>query len=176
MKNKIDEINKAIDAGAYIAALALSLTLPDICGQIEYPDLRVGDRYVKWFDRYVKPLYFIKNENAPNNQFDGEMCYALRCALFHSWNFELKQKPSIKFILHIDKVMGSHNVHNLYVEEEKSIVDLDAYGICYYIAHAAQDYYYNHKNKKVFEKYDCVIIDESWPDSDYEKIFKWEDK
>lgn len=169
MKDKIDEIKKALDAGAYFAALALSLTLPDICGQIEYPGSKVGVRYVKWYDKYVKPLYFIKDDVAPKRQFDGEMCYALRCSLFHSWNFKLP----IKFRIHIDKANGVHNIHDLYIESEDSLVDLDAYGICYYIARAVQDFYYNHEKKEDFEKYDCVIIDESWSDNDYDKIFKY---
>ena len=32
----IDDINKALDAEAYMAALALALTLPDICAKAEY--------------------------------------------------------------------------------------------------------------------------------------------
>lgn len=35
MKEKINEIRMALKNGYYNAALALSLTLPDICAQIE---------------------------------------------------------------------------------------------------------------------------------------------
>jgi hypothetical protein len=37
---KIKDINLALTNKSYLSALALSLTLPDICGQIEYPDLK----------------------------------------------------------------------------------------------------------------------------------------
>lgn len=37
MKEKILQIQKALNAEAYFPALALTLTLPDICGQVEYP-------------------------------------------------------------------------------------------------------------------------------------------
>lgn len=44
----------------YQSALALTLTLPDICGQVEMPSARVGARYKSWFDQYVAPLYMPK--------------------------------------------------------------------------------------------------------------------
>ncbi|MFT8320094.1 MAG: hypothetical protein ABF649_04245 [Bacillus sp. (in: firmicutes)] len=36
MLNKIEEIKQALKCECYLPALALALTLPDICGQIEY--------------------------------------------------------------------------------------------------------------------------------------------
>ena len=49
----IDEIEKALSHDLYFAALNLALTLPDICGKAEYPDLRTGERYKKWYDENV---------------------------------------------------------------------------------------------------------------------------
>ena len=46
----IDEIEKALSHDLYFAALNLALTLPDICGKAEYPNLRTGERYKKWYD------------------------------------------------------------------------------------------------------------------------------
>ncbi|WP_273832345.1 hypothetical protein [Guptibacillus sedimenti] len=40
MLDKIKDIKIALNNKSYLSALALSLTLPDICGQIEYPDLK----------------------------------------------------------------------------------------------------------------------------------------
>ena len=43
----INDINKALDAEAYMAALALVLTLPDICGKVAYGEtLRNKERYI----------------------------------------------------------------------------------------------------------------------------------
>lgn len=39
MKEKVLQIRKALEAEIYLPALALALTLPDICGQIEYPKI-----------------------------------------------------------------------------------------------------------------------------------------
>lgn len=50
----IDDVNKALNAEAYMAALALVLTIPDICAKAEYGDsLGNKERYVKWFDKYI---------------------------------------------------------------------------------------------------------------------------
>lgn len=43
----IDETEKALSHDLYFAALNLALTLPDICGKAEYPNLRTGERYKK---------------------------------------------------------------------------------------------------------------------------------
>ena len=64
----IDEIEKALSHDLYFAALNLALTLPDICGKAEYPDLRTGERYKKWYDEIVgvteKPPKRTEDESA----------------------------------------------------------------------------------------------------------------
>lgn len=48
MLEKVKDVKLALKGGAYQSALALALTLPDICGQIEYPNEKsVGERYKK---------------------------------------------------------------------------------------------------------------------------------
>lgn len=47
----IDEIEICLENECYVAALALTLTLPDIYGMAEYPDEKtVGKRYKQWYD------------------------------------------------------------------------------------------------------------------------------
>ena len=49
IKRLIEDINRALDAEAYMAALSLVLTLPDICAKAEYGDsLGNRKRYIKW--------------------------------------------------------------------------------------------------------------------------------
>ena len=45
----------------YLAALALSLTIPDICGKAEFPEYGNTQRYIEWYMKYIgqyekKPL------------------------------------------------------------------------------------------------------------------------
>ena len=46
----LGEIKKSIDNECFIAALALALTLPDICGKAEYPDDSIAGRYIRWYN------------------------------------------------------------------------------------------------------------------------------
>lgn len=174
--DKINAISKAIECECYLPALALALTLPDICGQIEHPDYvdergqRQGRRqYITWFNDHVKSY------PSSDFQFDGRLCYALRCSLLHEGNFELKDKNGNllvdKFKLHIDKAYGRHNIHCSYYEENgKKIINLDAFGLCFLICMSAVDFCARY-DKSVFEKYDSVITDDSWLDSEYNKLF-----
>lgn len=35
IKQIVDDMNKSLDCGSYLSALALGLTLPDVCGKAE---------------------------------------------------------------------------------------------------------------------------------------------
>ena len=50
MEVRLKEIRQALQNELYHCALALALTLPDICGKHELPDVAVKSRYTKWFD------------------------------------------------------------------------------------------------------------------------------
>lgn len=169
MLSRIEEIEHCVHAKCYFAALALVLTLPDICGQVEYPNERyVGTRYVDWFNSFVTPFYFINDSSAPQNQFDGERCYALRCAFLHSGNYDLKQqKASIQidtFKFHIDVAEKQHGVYNSYsFIDGKYIVDLDLYGLCNVITVAAKLYYERSNDKSKFDDFNAIICEDSWP-------------
>ena len=49
----IKDIKGALNNNLYFSALALTLTLPDICGQMMYPDLYSKARYQKWYYIYI---------------------------------------------------------------------------------------------------------------------------
>lgn len=88
MEKRIQEARNCIDNGLYEAALALALTLPDICGQVEYPALKkVGERYTKWIDDFVdsKGLYDpLFDAVGGFEHLESQDIYKLRCAFLHS--------------------------------------------------------------------------------------------
>ena len=90
----IDAARLAIKHENWYGALALALTMPDICGRISYPKLakRSEDRYVLWFDTYLAAQY---QGGWNNEQFltGGDM-YALRCAFLHQGEFDVTDQKA----------------------------------------------------------------------------------
>jgi hypothetical protein len=98
MLDKINHVKKAMEAGSYQAALALALTIPDICGQNEFPNNRVvAKRYTDWCDKFVNfgDSHIGFGTEAAN--IDGALLYAIRCAFLHSGNDDINtQRASNK--------------------------------------------------------------------------------
>jgi hypothetical protein len=94
--NISNSIKISLDNEAFYAALITTLTLPDICGKIEYPNKTPKDRYIDWFNKYLYEKY---NQRGYNNSIDflvAENCYALRCSLLHEGETEILTQKSRK--------------------------------------------------------------------------------
>ncbi len=99
----IKDITIAKNSGAYISALSLALTLPNILSNIEYGERTNKVQYIEWFNKWVYK-YYKCNEiceesdgeldriGRETTKFDGGNCYKLRCALLHSGNSDLIDK------------------------------------------------------------------------------------
>lgn len=84
----IEDVERALEHECYFAALALALTLPDICGKAEYPkEGSTRKRYKYWCRQ------FVCKEHPRDNPYSGDMpylnediIYSLRCSLLHQGN------------------------------------------------------------------------------------------
>lgn len=112
-----EEIEKHLETKQYISALYLSLSIPDILGQLEYPKLKNRDSYIKWFDENVRNFFgFLPNDDFYRGgecpRMDGEVCYRLRCKLYHQGINDIEDKTKInEFVLCIgdeDFVFGNN--------------------------------------------------------------------
>ena len=93
MRAILDSLKKAVEQENWYSALALALAVPDICGWLNDPTMRIGDRYRAWFTKYLLGLY--SRDSMPQQAPDGTIfrgpytflsgsdCYALRCAFLH---------------------------------------------------------------------------------------------
>jgi hypothetical protein len=77
----VKEIEKALDGEAYLAALALALTIPDMC--CGHASGRTD--YIRWFDQYAK-----------NDYINGTECYALRCSFLHQQEGDINCQEIMK--------------------------------------------------------------------------------
>lgn len=110
LTDRVEDMRAAFSAEAFISALSLALTFPDVCGKL-YDELNglsgnCGERYARWFDRYVagggntqvsKP-----GESGSDQGFEfcGADCYQLRCVFLH----EASNAP------HIEKQRTPYNI------------------------------------------------------------------
>ena len=76
-------IEISLKNGAYYSALISALTLPDICGEIDFVNHTSQKRYVKWFNKYLHTYYNQKGYKGQVDFLVAENCYALRCSLLH---------------------------------------------------------------------------------------------
>ena len=89
----LSSIKSSLESKNYVAALGMALTIPDICGNLEYPNKRTGDRYKSWYINYVeceesKISYnkYTNEEEYPEiiPNCDAETVYKLRCSFLHA--------------------------------------------------------------------------------------------
>lgn len=180
MIDKIKEIKSGFrkENPDYRALLALALTLPDICGRIEYPDLGVGSRYRLWFDAYVYKSFFeVKPPYGSDPQFqevletvkfDGDFCYALRCAYLHSGDLNVSPKANMVRCLrlfHTEVADGNRVLYYGLLPEEtdpekRYEIEISIKYLCKAIAKGALEFYYSKGSKaeELFAEHTVKIV------------------
>lgn len=54
----IDDIKRAMKAGAWFSALSLSFALIDKCGKIQYNNEKDSYNFIHWVDDYICKCYY----------------------------------------------------------------------------------------------------------------------
>ena len=174
MERLIVDVQKALNADCYFAALALALTFPDICGKAEYPSEKTTVRYGRWYDEYVGQY-----EEAPIGEEDvempylsGEVVYSLRNSLLHQGtpninsgriksqannisHFALKLEPRNRFDIYCDR--GCHISSN-FSDAVTCTYEVNVRRLCIILYRCARGYYRENKDK--FNFFDCHIVEE----------------
>ena len=173
----IDDIHKALDNKAYLAALSLALTLPDICGKAAFPSEGCTKRYIKWYDEYVgyseKPPYNEDRLQLP--YLSGEVVFQLRCSMLHQGTpnidpchikndickinrFELIIEPQNNFGIYSDCscLTRTNNINRQQVDVER-IYKVNIRRLCFILCSCAEGYF--KKNKNQFDFFNCTVVD-----------------
>lgn len=169
MINLIKEIEACLAAQYFRCAVGMALTLPDICGQVEYPDEKhVGKRYVDWCNSYLLNQGFVTSSKSTDEStqpiLPGDICYKLRCALLHSGNIDLNQRKNDHypfFELRISSAVDTGIFIEPYVVNDQGETvrfTLDARHLCYVLCNAAKEYYRNHEPKSDFSEHQFSIV------------------
>ena len=168
---RISEIEICLENECYIAALALALTLPDICGNAEYPNKGVRERYIQWYDQYVGPYQKSQSlYSADMPYLSGEVVYSLRNNFLHAGNPNI-EKEKIKdetckidqFQLKASKSLIGDTSCVSYgkgfeIEKKSYIVNVRL--LCMRLCRTAKGYYLENEDKFSFLNYYMVKEDD----------------
>ena len=166
MLDLINDIEKALQCNCLRVALGMALTLPDICGQVEYPEIKaVGERYIKWCDNYLKNQGFITIGDSGDKVISGDICYKLRCAYLHSGNLELNQRekddfPEFRLLTcnKEDKGIYCEPLHKD-LQGNDLMITIDVRHLTFVLCNTAKEYYENHEDKTDFKNHHIIIDD-----------------
>lgn len=88
-----DSIKRSIESRNWLSAIALTLTIPDICGALETPNEGNGVRYKRWFGQWMEPNYTVDLPGCGRRAFlTADSCWALRCSYLHAGSFEVRHQ------------------------------------------------------------------------------------
>ena len=172
----IGEIRLAMSHKLYLSALALALTLPDTCGQAEYPLAGNGERYKNWCRDFVITDRCDSPYSSDMPYLNEEIIYSLRNSLLHQSTPNVKQSSIHEERCKVDKfrLVATEDIS---ANGDTSVVkygagmcivyrELTIYisHLCYILCAAAENYYESNRTKFDFIKYE-LIEDASGEDS-----------
>lgn len=171
----IDDINRALKNDAYLSALALALTLPDICGKAAYPNEKTnGVRYKKWYDENIGKYEKDTSDDSISQNFpylSGEVVYQLRNAILHQGTPNIDKEKITEernkidhFIITIEK----EKEYDPYIDsalvsnasgEYKRCYRVNVRRLCYLLTTCAKAFYEQNKNRFDFIQYELMDLD-----------------
>lgn len=172
MDKLIEEIMSSLDNKNYLSALALTLTLPDICGKIEYPEMvhkdgkpNIGGRYTQWYNEYIYK-YESTAEMENLDKVDGRAVYQLRCNLLHDGSSDIgeymkkqeRKKEPTNFVFELTDTITSYSKSWEDNEDDHSIrIRIGVNDFCNNVCSTAKNFY-NETRKPKPDIYNNIII------------------
>jgi hypothetical protein len=129
--NFTDAVRKSLENKNWYAALTLALTLPDICGRLEFPNKNSSKRFIHWFNDYLLDKYTRNNIWGTHVFLNGEDAYALRCAYPHQGEVNIEEQwirkviSEFSFVAPPENSIVHCNQHNNLLQLQVDIFCLD---------------------------------------------------
>lgn len=177
--HRIEEIELNISDKRWQSALALALTLPDICGGIAFPEIvkryrdgrvmldrqkkpsrDVGGQYTRWFDQFAAPFFKLNPEDE-NPYICGNRCWQLRCEYLHQNKGFINEEAEDEVRFHLGVNCGSSLCRFDTAEVRDGVMDIriDIEQFCLRMCSAAKSYYDSCKEEKDFSLYNTPVLD-----------------
>ena len=175
--DRIEEVELNIVDRRWQSALALALTLPDICGGIAFPEIvkhyrdgrvmldrqknptrDVGTQYIRWFDEYAGD-HFKLSQSDEKPYICGERCWQLRCEYLHQNKGFLNDENNIHFHLGLNCGMSVCQLDSMNIQENRIDIRIDIEQFCLRMCKAAKSYYDKVNLEKDFSLYNTPVLD-----------------
>lgn len=177
--NRVEEVEFNIQDRRWQSALALALTLPDICGGIAFPDIvkryrdgrvmldrqklptrDVGGQYIRWFDTYASN-FFKLSESDRLPYICGERCWQLRCEYLHQNKGFLNDEEEQRVRFHLGVNCGTSvcQMKEDMVSSDGQDIRIDIEQFCLRMCQAARSYYEATHTEKDFSLYHTPVLD-----------------
>ena len=176
--HRIEEVELNIEDGRWQSALALALTLPDICGGIAFPEIvkryrdgravldrnrrptrDVGNQYIRWFDTYAAPFFKVSAQDI-SPYICGERCWQLRCEYLHQNKGFANTEDNTSIRFHLGVNCGTSVCQLDRISSANSLTDIriDIEQFCRRMCRAARAYYEAVHTEKDFNLYGVMRI------------------
>jgi len=176
--DRVREIELNVQDSRWQSALALALTLPDICGGIAFADVvkhyrdgrvmldrqgipirDVGGQYVRWYETYAAP-FFKLNESDELPYICGPRCWQLRCEYLHQNKGFLndEEEPASRFHLGVNCGTSVCQMDEG-VQEGTIDIRIDIEQFCLRMCRAARSYYEQVHQTEDFSLYHTPVLD-----------------
>ncbi len=170
----VEDILTALHNKCYFPALSLALTLPDICGNVEYPNEDVGKRYISWYDKYLANNITGEREDNNKPRLSGEVIYNLRNTFLHLGSPNIQSEKIKDANNQIDKfvlVLGDGKVfwESTFTAGPQGktnnpdldglvykVIMVDITYLCESICNCALEYFYANEDKFEFDFYAII--------------------
>ena len=167
--HRIEEVELNIEDGRWQSALALVLTLPDICGDIAFPEIikryrdgravldrnqrptrDVGNQYIRWFDTYAAPFFKVSAQDI-SLYICGERCWQLRCEYLHQNKgfANTEDNSSIRFHLGVNCGTSVCQLDRIGSDNSLTDIRIDIEQFCRRMCQAARAYYEENIQRKI---------------------------
>lgn len=177
--HRVNEIKLNIEDGRWQSALALALTLPDICGGIAFPELvkryrdgrimldkqknpsrDVGAQYIRWFDEYAGSFFKISSGDE-QPYICGERCWQLRCEYLHQNKGFLndENEDTVHFHLGVNCGTSLCELDKTSRQSNRTDIRIDIEQFCLRMCQAARNYYDQVYKEKDFSLYNTPVLD-----------------
>ena len=176
--HRIEEVEMNVRDRRWQSALALTLTLPDICGGIAFPDMvkkyrdgramldrhknptrDVGGQYIRWFDQYASDFFKLSPEDT-SAYICGERCWQLRCEYLHqNKGFINDDEKTVRFHLGVNCGTSVCQAEHAAAGTDAADIRIDIEQFCLRMCRAARNYYEAAHTEKDFSLYNTPVLD-----------------